>query len=144
VGSRSLTASPQPTPALITGWPTGPYQSAIGTALVGGWATFCDPTPERCQAWGPPALLGAVPWFRDGDRPFPVEVCVAGGAQCVVVTVVSFCACGDRDGIPTVIDLSPAALEQLDLDYRRLGVVFVTIEWPVDELPATDAEEDRG
>jgi len=138
-GPRAFSASvrrPGEVPVSGAPQPSG----GIATALVGGWATYCDPTPTRCQSWAPPALLGAVPWFRDGDAPFGVQVCVDDGARCVAVQVVSFCACGDRDGIPTVIDLSRAAFEQLAPASR--GVVFVTIEWPVDELPMTSTEEE--
>lgn len=117
--------------------PTG----GIGTALLGGWATYCAPTPRYCQGWAPPALLGAMPGFSYGDKPFLARVCT-NGIRCVVVTVVSFCGCGDRSGIPTVIDLSPAAFDRLAS--RSRGVVRVTVEYPVDRpsvtLPPTDLE----
>ena len=70
-------------------------------------------------------MLAAVPSFRWGDDPYRVEVCAT---TCVFVTVVSFCACGDRHGIPTVIDLSPAAFRTL-APLRR-GVYAVTVEMP--------------
>lgn len=101
-----------------------------GTALGGGWATWCAPTSTQCQGWGGDALLGATPSFVDGDRPYDVRVCADGG-RCVVVRVVSFCGCADRRGRPTVIDLSPAAFEQLAP--LRHGIVLVTLEWPLPE-----------
>jgi hypothetical protein len=57
----------------------------------------------------------------------------------VAVTVRGYCACGDRAGKATVIDLSPAA-------FRRLaplsaGVIAVTLEYGGSiVLPPTDTE----
>jgi len=100
----------------------------IGTALIGGWATWFDDGP---------GLYAAVSWWRFGDAPYPVRICT-GGSQCVVATVRDFCRCAPRHGKPTIIDLSPAAMKAIEPDYRRLGVVLVSIEWPLDALPATD------
>lgn len=100
----------------------------LGRALVGGWATWCGPTDTQCRGWGGDALLGAVPSFVEGDRPYDVRVCSEAG-DCVTVTVVSFCGCADRHGRPTIIDLSPAAFAQLaPLGH---GIVLVTVEWPL-------------
>lgn len=131
-GSNPAGGAPQPTPALTTAPSAEPYQR--------GWATWCAPTPTQCQSWGGDARLGAMPSFRWGDAPFAARVCTDGTA-CTTVTVVSFCACGDRHGIPTVIDLSPAAMEAIEPDYRRLGIVRVTVEFPAGPrltLPPTD------
>lgn len=100
-----------------------------------GWATWCAPTATKCHGWGGTAKLGAVPSFRDGDEPY--RVTVHHGGRSVQVLVVSYCACGKRDGIPTVIDLSPAAFEVLAPTSR--GVIRVTLERGGAALPATDA-----
>jgi hypothetical protein len=109
----------------------------VGSALIGGKATWCAPTPTHCQSWGGGALVGAVPSFSYGDEPYLAEVC-SGGA-CVTVTVVSYCACGDRGGEPTVIDLSPAAFSRLAP--LSAGVIDVTMEsgGPA-ALPPTDTD----
>lgn len=115
------TATPSPAP-------TG----GISTALLGGWATWFDDGP---------GLYAAVSWWRFGDAPYPVRVCAAG-SRCVIVTVRDFCACGERRGVPTIVDLSPAAMALIEPDYRRVGVVLVSVEW-LDALPATSTEEHR-
>lgn len=120
--------------------PTG----AIGAALVSGglrgWATWCAPTPTHCQSWGDGAMVGAVPSFSFGDEPYPVQVCAfeGGQANCVLVTVTSYCACGDRRGEPTIIDLSPAAFRSLAP--LRAGIVRVVVDHvqPGMTLPPTD------
>jgi hypothetical protein len=111
-------------------------EGGIGSVLIGGKATWCAPTPTHCQSWGGDALLGAMPSFDFGDEPFVATVCHDG--SCVDVTVVSYCACGDRNGVPTVIDLSPTAFTRLAPLSR--GVIDVTVELaaPGVTLPPTD------
>ncbi len=116
-----------------------PDQS-VGPAQQAGVATYCAPTPKRCQSWGPPALLGAVQSFSFGDDPYVVTVCRQSGAPCVAVTVVSHCACGDRHGQPTVIDLSPAAFARLAPLSRGVIDVVLTVGGPKVTLPPTDTE----
>jgi hypothetical protein len=86
-------------------------------------------------------MVGAVPSFTFGDEPYPVQVCAfeGGQANCVLVTVVSYCACGDRRGEPTVIDLSPAAFRSLAP--LSAGIVRVVVDHlrPGLTLPPTDA-----
>jgi hypothetical protein len=105
----------------------------IGTPAIGGVATWYDDGPGLYGAAGPVLrdMLGGDPAFR-GQR---VTVCAD---ECVTVTLTDWCACGDRGGISTVIDLSPDA-------FRRLaplsaGVITVSIE-PAITLPSTDTEE---
>lgn len=99
----------------------------IGTTLVGGgWASWCAPTRRQCQNWGGDALLGAVQSFRSGDKPYWVRVKYRDRE--VIVRVVSYCACGSRRGIATLIDLSPAAMKALEPRYRILGIIMVEIE----------------
>jgi hypothetical protein len=107
------------------------------SSLIAGVATWCAPTPTHCQSWGGGAMVGAVPGF-DGD-PYTVRVCLdvqLSTFSCVVVRVVSSCACGDRGGRGTVIDLSPAAFRKLAPLSR--GVIPVTVERADILLPATD------
>lgn len=97
----------------------------VGTVQLGGVATYYDDGP---------GYYGSVPTWHAGDTPYPATVCHAG--RCVAVTVRGYCACGDRHGKATVIDLSPAA-------FRRLaplsaGVIDVTLEYGGSVLPATD------
>jgi len=109
----------------------------VASVSLRGWATWCAPTPTRCQGWGGDAHLGAVPSFTYGATPYNVTVCHEGA--CTYVRVVSYCACGDRQGIPTVIDLSPAAFR--DLAPLSAGVIDVSIELGgAATLPPTDAE----
>lgn len=119
--------------------PSPDAEAGIGTPLsiARGVATYCAPTPTKCQGWGGGAMLGAVQSFTDGDKPYSATVCLNGTRPCVTVTVVSYCACGDRPGGPTVIDLSPAAFRGLAPLSR--GVIPVTLETggPI-VLPATD------
>lgn len=118
---------------------------SVGSALRTGYATYCAPTPTRCQDWGGDAKLGAVHSFSFGDAPYGARVCrLDDPSTCVTVTVVSFCGCGDRHGLETVIDLSPSAMRQLAANYKTLGILKVSVESPVDRpaptLPPTDTE----
>ena len=105
----------------------------IGTAIEAGTASYCAPTPTKCQSWGGSAKLGAMPSFRYGDRPFRVNVCRLDSSACVSVKIVSYCACGTH-----VIDLSPAAFRELAP--LSAGIVRVTVEWGGAELPPTSTE----
>jgi hypothetical protein len=152
---RSPSPSPAPTPQY--GWPgetivpftfppsPAPSPSAIAAATPGplrGWATWCAPTPTHCESWGGGRLVGAVRSFSDGDAPYFVQVCgfEGGRTSCVHILVVSHCACGDRDGIPTVIDLSPAAFAELAPLER--GRIRVEVSGPIKVgLPNTDTLE---
>jgi hypothetical protein len=111
---------------------------------VSGWAAWCAPTPTRCHGWDT-QYVGAVPSFRHGDDPYAVQVCLAERpATCTHVVVVSFCACGDRKGEPTVIDLSPPAFRELAP--QTLGIVRVVVSGPIPvpsiTLPPTEASDD--
>lgn len=106
-----------------------------------GVATYCKPNPPYCLEWGEPALLGAMPGFTYGDAPFIATVCRPGGSPCVEVLVVSFCACGDRPGGPTVIDLSPAAFRAINGGSLAAGVIDVTVSIGSIPLPPTDTED---
>jgi hypothetical protein len=95
-----------------------------------GWATWFDDGP---------GYYGAVRSFRFGDTPYVVQVCrLEAPITCTHVRIVSFCACGDRHGIPTVIDLSPAAFQELAPLSR--GIIRVEVMSVDIKLPATDQE----
>jgi hypothetical protein len=76
--------------------------------------------------------------LRIGDwRGATVRVCAD---RCIVTRLTDWCACGDRHGKATLIDLA-------DADFARLaplsaGVIEVSVEF-VDsvKLPATDTQE---
>lgn len=117
-------ASSSPSPAAVLSPPATPKPKAVqlsdGGSIAGGIATWCAPTPTQCRRWGGRALLGAVPSFRWGDKPYRVRVRYRGHR--VDVTVVSFCACpGDR-----IIDLSPWAFRKLAPTWR--GTIQVSVQ----------------
>jgi hypothetical protein len=116
--------APEPEPAV---------EGDIGTALVGGKATWYDDGPGLYGAAGPVLreALGGDPAFRGQT----VRVCAD---DCVLVRLTDWCACGDRGGVPTVIDLSPDAFARLAP--LSAGVIDVTIELGGVVLPATDTE----
>lgn len=91
-------------------------------------ATIAIPSPaEGVATWydDGPGLYGAAgPALRsEGWRGSKVEVCHAD--RCVVVRLTDWCACRDRPGGPTVIDLSPDAFRRLAPLSR--GVVPVAV-----------------
>lgn len=117
----------------------------LGPVAAGerGWATYCAETATHCHGWDT-RYVGAVQSFTYGDEPYGVQVCrVDRPTTCTHVVVVSHCACGDRHGEATVIDLSPPAFAELAPLSR--GVVRVTVEGPIEvptmTLPATDEED---
>jgi hypothetical protein len=105
-------------------------EGEIGTAMIGGKATFYDDGPGLYGAAGPllREMLGGDPTFR-GES---VTVCAD---DCVTVVLVDWCACGERGGEPTLVDLSPEAFARLAP--LSQGVVDVTIQSAI-ALPATD------
>lgn len=110
-------------------------QAEIGTALLGGKATWYDVGPGHYAAAGPVLrdALGGDPAFR-GQR---VSVC--SGERCTTVVLTDWCACGERGGIPTLLDLSADAFR--DLAPLSAGVIDVSIELgaaPQVTLPPTD------
>jgi hypothetical protein len=117
--------APKPEPAVVEG--------GVGTALVGGKATWYDNGSGLYGAAGPVLreALGGDPAFRGQT----VRVCAD---ECVLVRLTDWCACGDRGGVPTLIDLSPDAFARLAP--LSAGVIDVTIELGGVVLPATDTE----
>jgi hypothetical protein len=117
----AVLASPRTTPP-----PTG-YQAAgaIGTVLLGGFATWYE-TPGLTAAAGP--VLRDVLGDWRGQW-----VTVEGDGASVTVQLTDFCACGERHGLPTLLDLSDAAFSELAP--LSAGVIRVAIEIDPPEHP---------
>ncbi len=111
-GSRSG-AVDAPVPALPA--PTG----AIGSVLLGGFATWYT-TPGLTAAAGPVLRDVLGPDWRGQ------WVEVESGSRSVTVRISDWCACRNRHGLPTLIDLSDAAFRELAP--LSAGVVRVSIE----------------
>lgn len=104
-------------------------------ASLRGTATWYD-APSRTDAAAGPALRRAL---GSGWRGSWVRVS-SGGAS-VAVRLTDWCACGPRNGTPTVIDLDDRAFRVLAPLSR--GVIRVAVV-PIDAvLPATDTEGGR-
>lgn len=111
------------------------------SSLSAGLATWYDD--------GPGFYAAAGPELRHGDwRGSRVEVCATA---CVTVTLSDWCACGDRSGRPTLLDLSADAFIRAsggvpnDPSARKFlskGVIEVEVT-PARSipLPATDTVE---
>lgn len=101
--------------------PTG----AIGTVLLGGYATWYE-TPGLTAAAGPLLRSALGDWRGQW-------ITVESEGRSVTVQVLDACACGNRHGIPTLLDLSDAAFAELaDLS---VGVIRVSIEIDPHEHP---------
>jgi rare lipoprotein A (peptidoglycan hydrolase) len=103
----------------------------IGTAAIGGLATwFCD-RPSTCtNGYGPADLIAAVDpelGIKRGER-----ITVYFEGRSVTVRVVDVCSCKGR----RIVDLSRLAFSRL-ADPSK-GVIPVSIEFGGDELPQTD------
>jgi hypothetical protein len=98
---------------------------AVTLTALQGWATYFDAKA---------GTAAAGPLLRSGDwRGRIVTVCAG---ECVVVRLTDWCACRNRHGKPTLLDLAKS-------DFARLvppsqGVVWVAVGRA--ELPATDLE----
>lgn len=125
-----LGATPAPAPT-----EPSPVSGGIGTALVGGKATwYCSETSACTRGYGPSDMVAAI----DPTLGIPKNerVTVTSGGRSVTVTIVDVCLCkGAR-----LIDLTSGA-------FRRLaplsaGVIDVTLEvgGPAMTLPPTDTE----
>ena len=85
--------------------------------MAKGAATWYDDGPGFYGAAGPALRKGN--W-----RGRAVVVC--SGGNCVKVRLTDWCACGPRNGVQTVIDLSPAAFRALAPLSR--GVIKVEVK----------------
>lgn len=167
VAPDSVLSGPTVSPGL-PGAPRSPHAVEgngvpLASSVARGWATYCAPTPTRCQSWGGDAHLGAVRWAGtatwycsstsactrgygpsdlvaaiDSDLGIPkgATVVVRAFGKSVTVVVRDVCACpGER-----LIDLTSGAFRRLaPLEY---GVIPVTIEvvGSGSTLPPTDVE----
>jgi expansin (peptidoglycan-binding protein) len=111
-------------------------QAEVGTAFLGGKATWYDDGAGLYAAAGPVLreALGGDPAFRGG------RVTVRSGGRSVTVTLSDWCACGERGGVPTLLDLSADAFARL----APLGRGVINVEVELDaapiRLPATDTD----
>lgn len=80
------------------------FAAQLGTPLISGRATWYD-APSRTDAAAGPLLR------FDGWRGSWVRV--TSGDRSVTVKLTDWCACGDRNGQPTVIDLDDEAFARL-------------------------------
>lgn len=107
-------------------------------------------TPAPRHGGGAPDLRGLATWYRvdglvaaagpavrkalgPGWRGSTVRVCAE---RCLAVRLVDWCACGPRNGRPTLLDLSDAAFAELAP--LPSGVVWVRVSLLVP--PQTDTE----
>lgn len=101
---------------------------------LGGVATWYDDGPGLYAAAGPVLreALGGDPAFR-GER-----VTVTSGGRSVTVTLSDWCACGERGGKPTLLDLSADAFARLAPLGRGVINVEIELAGAGPTLPPTD------
>lgn len=133
-GTGAPPSSSKPKPTEVSGGaPAASPTGEVGTALIGGWATWYDVGPGFYAAAGPELRAALGPSWR-GQL---VEV-EGPGRLSVVVEIVDFCACGDRHGQPTLLDLSIDAFEQLAPLEAGIVSVSIEIQATTGTLPPTD------
>jgi hypothetical protein len=91
-------------------------RTAVPRDGIGGWATWYDVGPGLYGAINP----------RYGDKGGTAVVCGGSPFHCKTIPLVDVCACGNRHGKPTLIDLSPAAFREFAPTSR--GVTWVTLQ----------------
>ncbi len=102
----------------------------VGTVAIGGLATWYDAPPGQAAA-GPDLRAALGPNWRGQI------VTVSHDGRSVSVKLSDFCACGDRGGKPTLIDLDDASFARLAP--LSAGVIEVSIEFGgTIALPPTD------
>jgi rare lipoprotein A (peptidoglycan hydrolase) len=104
-----------------------PAQGAT-SSLRSGLATWYDDGPGLYAAAGPD--------LRHGDWRGSF-VTVTSGSRSVTVQLTDWCACGDRNGRPTLLDLSATAFRRLAPLSKGVIAVEVTTGARI-ELPRTD------
>ena len=102
----------------------------VGSVMLGGVATYY--AGHQGQAAAGPMLRDALGSDWRGQT---VTVCAD---RCIVVTLSDWCACGDRHGKATLLDLDARDFAKLAPLSR--GVVEVSVELGAITLPATDTE----
>lgn len=114
MAATAATSTPTPAP---TPEPT-PRITPAPKRVTAGLATWYRWRPGEAAAG--PALREALGSNWRGQR---VRVCSAG--RCVKVRLTDWCACGSRNGKPTVIDLDVRSFASLALPSR--GVITVEV-----------------
>jgi hypothetical protein len=115
-GAASATAATDPVPTVApTKRPRATTRHVDGLSGLATWYPAGGPV-----AAAGPALRAAL---GDGWRGEPVRVC--SGDRCVTVQLIDWCACGDRHGEPTLLDLGVDAFTRLA--DPSVGVIDVTI-----------------
>jgi hypothetical protein len=102
---------------------------------IKGKATWYDAPSKRDAAAGP-ALRHALGSDWRGSY-----VWVEANGHRVLVVLSDWCACGERNGKPTLLDLDDVAFSRLAP--LSVGVLDVVVSWEdgeLPELPATDVE----
>ena len=119
--SPSASSAPAATPVRI---PAPTERAASRAGSIRGVGTWYRYVPGGAAAG--PALRAAL---GPGWRGMTVAVCVTdGGAMaCVRVRLTDWCACRDRPGGPTLVDLDAGAFAAL-MPLSR-GIVTVEVDW---------------
>lgn len=123
--TRPPVAQAQPAPVVRPRATASPVlrEPKKGTSVARGWATWYQRAPGGAAA-GPVvrrALGGGNRW-----RGKYVSVCsVSNGPRCIRVQLDDWCACGERGGSPTLLDLSKSDFARLAIPGR--GVIKVTV-----------------
>ena len=113
-----------------------PAKTVEPVQAVKGVATWYDAPSKRDAAAGP-ALRKALGSDWRGSY-----VWVEANGHSVLVQLTDWCACGERNGRPTLLDLDDVAFSRLAP--LSVGVLDVVVSWEdgeLPELPQTDIEE---
>lgn len=138
VGALGSSPAPVRTPA-----PGGAVKAASVAGSLAGRSPTASASPST-EDWTarPGTISGVASWFASpigvsaagpalraaigpGWRGRQVSVCA--GQRCVSTILGDWCLCGDRHGVPTVIDLDVAAFRQLA--QLSIGVIAVEVTW---------------
>ena len=153
--SRSAPVTLRPLPVLESQTRVSGYPAAVPSRLPPEEVTDADqgdPSPVTTASPEPlptepsetadapsPVIRGIASWYSVGSGHAAAgpllrvgdwrgrEVRVCAGELCVVTSLTDWCACGDRPGGPTVIDLSKSDFARLAPPSR--GLVEVSVTW---------------
>jgi len=117
-------------------------REATSTRLT-GMAGRGGPTLASTALQDPAARAGDAPTSRRAAAPAldggPIGPSALALNHCVTVQLTDWCACGDRGGQPTLLDLSASAFRRLAPLSKGVIAVEVTTGARI-ELPRTDTE----
>lgn len=108
--------------------------ASLAPALLGGVATWYVDAKHHPHGG---LYAAAGPSLRHGEWRGSL-VRVTSGGRSVTVRLTDFCACGDRNGIPTILDLSADAFRKLAPLSRGIVAVEVEPGIALPSLPPTD------